>query len=177
MECCSPPPITPVLQHASSPSYFSMRHPSLTLLSHDHHHGLALALRCRKQSLGQLKPMGAAGLRERAKECLEFHANHLIAHFRAEEEVLFPALRGIAPGSDVIVDDLLSQHQEIGRAMSQLETGTGLAKLIFDLGDLLERHIRKEERELFPLFELHVESANAEAIGAELKKILETPSS
>ena len=167
-------PITPLLQFSESPS---MRHPSLILLSHDHHHGLALALRCRKQALGQLKPMGAAGLRERAKECLEFHTNHLIAHFRAEEEVLFPALRGIAPGNDVIVDDLLTQHQEIGRAMSQLETGTGLAKLIFDLGDLLERHIRKEERELFPLFELHVESAKAEAIGAELKKILERSSS
>ena len=166
--------ITPIL-HFSQLS--CMRHPSLILLSHDHHHGLALALRCRKQALGQLKPMGAAGLRERAKECLEFHANHLIAHFRAEEEVLFPALRGIAPGSDVIVDDLLTQHQEIGRAMSQLETGTGLAKLIFDLGDLLERHIRKEERELFSLFELYVESANAEAIGAEIKKIIETPSS
>jgi len=165
---------TPILQFSEASS---MRHPSLILLSHDHHHGLALALRCRKQALGQLKPMGAAGLRERAKECLEFHANHLIAHFRAEEEILFPALRGIAPESDVIVDDLLSQHQEIGRTMSQLETGTGLAKLIFDLGDLLERHIRKEERELFPLFELHVESANAEAIGEELKKILETPAS
>ena len=45
-----------------------MRHPSLLLLSHDHHHGLALALRCRKQGLGQIKPMGAEGLRERAKE-------------------------------------------------------------------------------------------------------------
>jgi len=167
-------PITPLLQF-SEPS--SMRHPSLILLSHDHHHGLALALRCRKQALGQLKPMGATGLRERAKECLEFHANHLIAHFRAEEEVLFPAVRGIAPGSDVIVDDLLSQHQEIRRLMSQLEGGAGLAKLIFDLGDLLERHIRKEERELFKLFEDHVEGAKAEAIGAELKKILETPSS
>ena len=45
------------------------------------------------------------------------------------------------------------------QAIPQLEAGTGLAKLIFDLGDLLERHIRKEERELFPLFEQHVEGA------------------
>jgi len=154
-----------------------MRHPSLVSLSHDHHHGLALALRCRKQALGQLKPMGAAGLRERAKECLEFYANNLVAHFRAEEDILFPAVRGAVPGGEVIVDDLLSQHQEIRRLMSQLDATAGLAKLIFDLGDLLERHIRKEERELFQLFEDHVEDAKAEAIGAELKKILETPSS
>jgi hemerythrin-like domain-containing protein len=53
-----------------------------------------------------------------------------------------------------------------------LESGTGLAKLIFDLADLLERHIRKEERELFPLFEAHFDEAAAERIGVELKRIL-----
>jgi hypothetical protein len=56
--------------------------------------------------------------------------------------------------------------------MPQLEAGTGLAKLIFDLGDLLERHIRKEERELFPLFEAHVEATKAEQLGVSLKERL-----
>jgi iron-sulfur cluster repair protein YtfE (RIC family) len=151
-----------------------MRHPVLVPLSHDHHHGLALALRCRKQALGQIKPMGVAGLHQRAKECLEFYANNLAGHFRAEEEALFPALRGAAPGCAAILDDLLNQHKEIRRLMSQLETGAGLAKLIFDLGDLLERHIRKEERELFPIFEEQVSEASAAAVGAQVKKILET---
>jgi hemerythrin-like domain-containing protein len=36
----------------------------------------------------------------------------------------------------------------------------------------LERHIRKEERELFPLFEKHAESRQAEAVGEAIKKIL-----
>ncbi len=57
-------------------------------------------------------------------------------------------------------------------AVPQLEAGTGLAKLIFDLGDLLERHIRKEERELFPLFEAHVDEAQAEAMGLKIKEQL-----
>ena len=70
-----------------------MRHPSLVLLSHDHHHGLALALRCRKQALGQIKPMGAEGLRARAQEFLDFYRDNLVAHFKAEEEVLFPLMR------------------------------------------------------------------------------------
>jgi hemerythrin-like domain-containing protein len=152
-----------------------MRHPALISLSHDHHHGLALALRCRKQALGQLKPTGAAGLRERAKECVEFYENNLVAHFRAEEEVLFPALCDGAPGSETVVKDLLGQHQEIRLLMSRIETGAGSAKLIFDLGDLLERHIRKEERELFPIFEDRVDDAKAAAVGAALKKILESP--
>jgi iron-sulfur cluster repair protein YtfE (RIC family) len=149
-----------------------MRHPSLILLSHDHHHGLALALRCRKQALGQLKPMGAAGLRERAQEFLIFHENNLIRHFKAEEEVLFPAMRAAVPASAAIVDALAQDHEQIRRAIPQLEAGTGLAKLIFDLGDLLERHIRQEERELFALFEQRIGDTQAEIIGIELKKVL-----
>jgi iron-sulfur cluster repair protein YtfE (RIC family) len=149
-----------------------MRHPSLILLSHDHHHALALALRCRKQALGQLKPMGAEGLRERAREFSDFFACNLIAHFRAEEEVLFPYLREVAPGSGPMTDELIKDHEQIRAAVPQLQTGPALAKLIFDLGDLLERHIRKEERELFPLFERHADRGKAEAIGALMKEIL-----
>lgn len=153
-----------------------MRHPSLQLLSHDHHHGLALALRCRKQGLGQIKPMGAAGLRERAKEFLEFYRANLVAHFQAEEEVLFPLMREQVAGCGDMLDQLTRDHAALRQAMPQLETGTGLAKLIFDLGDLLERHIRKEERELFPLFEAHVDAAQAEQLGAKLKERLSSVS-
>jgi hemerythrin-like domain-containing protein len=149
-----------------------MRHPSLIPLSQDHHHGLALALRCRKQALGQIKPMGGEGLRESAKEFLVFYQTHLVPHFRAEEEALFPLLRLAAPESEDMIDELVRDHEKIRHAIPQLEGEIGLAKLIFDLGDLLERHIRKEERELFPLFEQHVEGRQAEAVGEEIKTIL-----
>ena len=152
-----------------------MRHPSLIPLSHDHHHGLALALRCRKQALGQIKPMGMAGLRERAEDVVAFYTSNLTAHFRAEEEVLFPGLR--SPESASLIEALESEHGQIRRAVEQIKTGSGLAKLIFDLGDLLERHIRKEERELFPLFEKLIDPAQAESIGAELKKTLASQAS
>jgi hemerythrin-like domain-containing protein len=149
-----------------------MRHASLVPLSQDHHHGLALALRCRKQALGQIRPMGAEGLRERAKEFLDFYASNLVPHFRAEEEVLFPLLSSTVPGSKEMIDELVRNHAQIRQAIPQLEAGTGLAKLIFDLGDLLERHIRKEERELFPLFEQYVEGGKGENAGVEIKRIL-----
>ena len=149
-----------------------MRHPSLIPLSQDHHHGLALALRCRKQALGQIKPMVAAGLRERAKEFLDFYTSNLEAHFRAEEEVLFPALHSAIPATGSVIEELIREHVEIRQIMPRLDAGSGLAKLIFDLGDLLERHIRREERELFPLFEQHIQGSQAEMIGEELKKIV-----
>ncbi len=147
------------------------RHPSLLPLSHDHHHGLALALRCRKQALGQIKPMGAQGLRQRAQEFLDFYATQLDSHFGAEEEILFPEMRIRVPKSSQLIDELLRDHETIRRAVPRLEGGTELGKLIFDLGDLLERHIRREERELFPLFEQHAGEVDAAKIGAEISEI------
>jgi iron-sulfur cluster repair protein YtfE (RIC family) len=152
-----------------------MRHPALVPLSHDHHHGLALALRCRRQALGQLKPLGAEGLRERAAELRDFFSNELIPHFRAEEEVLFPQMRERVPESAGLIDELVRDHESIRRAMPQLERETALGKLIFDLGDLLERHIRKEERELFPLFERHAEQLDVDSLAKELGKALGRP--
>jgi iron-sulfur cluster repair protein YtfE (RIC family) len=152
-----------------------MRHPSLVPLSHDHHHGLALALRCRKQALGQIKPIGAAGLAERAKEFSDFYRQNLVAHFRAEEDTLFPWMQANIAESAPIIDELMRQHEDIRQFATRIDAGQGLAKLIFDIGDLLERHIRKEERELFPLFEAQVAPDDAEQLGAKIKRTLEHP--
>jgi len=152
-----------------------MRHPSLVALSHDHHHGLALALKCRKQALGQIKPMGLEGLKERARELRDFLTGNLIQHFRAEEEALFPLVRAVVPESHAIIEELTKDHEWIRSATAQLEKDTGLGKLIFDVGDLLERHIRREERELFPLFEQHISAEEAAAVGEKIKEILAAP--
>ncbi|MGZ8489442.1 MAG: hemerythrin domain-containing protein, partial [Candidatus Binatia bacterium] len=88
------------------------------------------------------------------------------------EEVLFPLMRERVAGCAELLDQLIKDHEQLRRAMAQLEAGMGLAKLIFDLGDLLERHIRKEERELFPLFEAHVDPVEADAMGVKLKELL-----
>ncbi|MGE5817405.1 MAG: hemerythrin domain-containing protein [Deltaproteobacteria bacterium] len=148
-----------------------MRHSSLVPLSHDHHHGLALALRCRRQALGQLKPVGVKGLRERAQEFREFFAGNLVNHFRAEEEVLFPEISARIPESRDLIDLLVREHEQMRSAIRNLQE-EGLAKLVFDLGDLLERHIRKEERELFPLFEQNADLFDVETVGERITNIL-----
>ena len=81
-------------------------------------------------------------------------------------------MRALLPESEPIIHRLILDHEKIREAIPHLEAGTGLAKLIFDLGDLLERHIRKEEREVFPVFEQHAGEIDAERVGAEIKKIL-----
>lgn len=149
-----------------------MRHPSLIALSDDHHHGLALALRCRKQALGRIRPVGAEGLKARAKEVSDFFSSNLQRHFRAEEEALFPLMAASAPESSSLIDGLLAEHRQMRDSVERLEREGDLAKILFDLGDLLERHIRREERELFPLFEAQVPSVEAEAVKIKIEKIL-----
>lgn len=149
-----------------------MRHPSLIPLSHDHHHGLALALRCRKQALGRLKPLGLEGLKSRAEECSQFYSAKLVHHFRAEEEILFPLLRTQVPESTFLIDQLLQEHQQIAAVVARLQSDAGLSKTLFDLGDLLERHIRKEERELFPMLEKYVGPEDSERLAERIQKRL-----
>jgi hemerythrin-like domain-containing protein len=149
------------------------RHPVLIPLSHDHHHGLALALRCRKQALGQIKPTGVEGLRLRASEFIAFYTTAFRSHFEAEEKILFPKMSLYVPESRQLIADLVRDHETVRLAVPQLQVNSGLAKVIFDLGDVLERHIRREERELFPMFEQHAAVIGADEISRTLVDFLE----
>jgi hemerythrin-like domain-containing protein len=145
----------------------------LVPLSHDHHHALALALRCRKQALGQIKPTGVEGLRLRVNEFLTLYAAELSSHFEAEEKILFPQMSLHVPESEQLIEDLLLDHDTVRLASAKLQATVALGKVIFDLGDLLERHVRREERELFPLFEQHAEIIGADEIAERLADFFE----
>ncbi|NIO10654.1 MAG: hypothetical protein GTO40_22670 [Deltaproteobacteria bacterium] len=149
------------------------RHPSLVLLSHDHHHALALALRCRKHALGQLSPGDPDASKKLAQEVKEFFAQNLQSHFKAEEDILFPVIKAhAASDSETLIEELHRDHERITKTVSALDKGTGLSKTLFDLGDILERHVRQEERTLFPIFEKAVPSGSADQTGMEIEKIL-----
>ncbi len=149
-----------------------MRHPSLLPLSHDHHHGLALALRCRKQALGQIKPMGAVGLKERADEVLSFFRNNLVAHFRAEEEILFPFMRAHVAGSEAMIDELVRQHKQLRQAMAQIETRHGLGETNFRFGRSARTAYSQRRAGVVPALRSERGCAQADLIGAKLKERL-----
>ena len=128
------------------------RHPALIPLSHDHHHGLALALRCRKHALGQLNPGDPAAIEACAAEASRFFNENLTAHFEAEETVLFPLMAAHEECRELVAQ-LEGEHREFRKLMARLADPGGLRKSLFDFGDLLEQHIRSEERRLFPAFE------------------------
>ena len=149
------------------------RHPALIPLSHDHHHGLALALRCRKHALGQLNPGDPAAIEACAAEASRFFNENLTAHFEAEETVLFPLMAAHEECRELVAR-LESEHREFRKLVAPAGDPGGQRKFLFDFGDLLEQHIRSEERRLFPAFETLVPAADAARAGREIKRLLES---
>jgi iron-sulfur cluster repair protein YtfE (RIC family) len=136
------------------------RHEALIPLSHDHQQALALAFRLHHPAPpGPVTPTTPASTPEsRREEALAFFAAHLVGHFEIEEEILFPALRAGHPvGSSMhgLLDDLLDDHREFRRLREALQADAeqaDLAALLTSFADLLEAHVRREERELFASF-------------------------
>lgn len=148
------------------------RHPALIPLSRDHHHGLALALRCRKHALGQLNPGDPAALEACAAEVARFFSENLQAHFEAEETALFPLMAAREDCRDLVAR-LKGEHEQFRAMVARPGEAAGLRKFLFDFGDLLEQHIRSEERQLFAAFEMHVPETAAERAGEGIKRLLD----
>ncbi|MBI2349148.1 MAG: hemerythrin domain-containing protein, partial [Deltaproteobacteria bacterium] len=90
-------------------------------------------------------------------------------------EILFPFMRSRIPESETLIEDLVKDHAALREGLARLDRTDGLGRLLFDMGDLLERHIRREERELFPLFEKHASASEAEEVGKRIATILASP--
>ncbi|HKA22992.1 MAG TPA: hemerythrin domain-containing protein [Blastocatellia bacterium] len=145
----------------------SRRYQSLIPLSREHHYGLMLCLRIHRG----LPKNGddEAWVREKGVQAAAFFTTDLTAHFEAEEQVLFPAMRSFA-GARELLTELVAEHRKLRRIASRL-AGSKVAGLKASLGqfaDLLESHIRKEERHLFPLYEKQV----GREIDSEVKRAI-----
>jgi hemerythrin-like domain-containing protein len=111
--------------------------------------------------------------REKAAQAAQFFTTDLAAHFKAEEEALFPAMRDFA-GASALLRALLTEHRKL-EALAERLRGAEVVKLVDALGefaDQLEAHIRKEERELFPLYEKLVGPEAAAEVGGKVKNII-----
>ena len=130
----------------------SRRHDSLIPLSREHQYALMLCLRIHRGLIEH--ETDAKWLQMKSDHAVSFFEGELVTHFQAEEKFLFPAMRELS-GAIPIIDELLDEHEKIRTLIDQLrqfEPGT-LASMLKEFADTLEPHIRKEERELFPIYE------------------------
>jgi hemerythrin-like domain-containing protein len=133
------------------------RHRALQPLSRDHHQALLIAQRLRRAADHDAPVVREAFLR--------YWREHGQPHFRVEEEVLLPAFAAHGDPGDERVVRMLVDHVCIRHAAQRLERDPdpGLAAL-HALGSALERHVRLEEREVFPLIEAAMPPDVADAL-------------
>jgi iron-sulfur cluster repair protein YtfE (RIC family) len=127
------------------------RHKSLIALSQDHHRGLLLSMLIKRDAPDYNGfPNDTDGKIEYTINAWE---SELKQHFRNEEEILFPFVSGRDESLDIMINEILIEHKEIENRVKQLKNAKEPEEILYDLGDLLEHHIRREERELFELIQ------------------------
>jgi len=123
------------------------RHPALIPLSQDHHQGLLLAQLIKKDAPDYNDlPKDLIGKMNYAKEV---YNNELIQHFRDEEELVFPFLKGKNQEVDNLISEILNEHILLKEKILSLNKNSDLIHQLDEIGNLLNGHIRKEERILF----------------------------
>jgi len=128
------------------------RHPALIPLSRDHHNGLVQAVRLRRAAAD-----GDAARLAAAREFGEFFRNEERVHLRDEEEELFPLLLRHAPSPPAPLREARVQHVQLQGFARKLDIAVAAGSVdretLDAAGELLDAHIRLEERQLFPLIE------------------------
>ncbi|HSN92615.1 MAG TPA: hemerythrin domain-containing protein [Anaeromyxobacteraceae bacterium] len=138
-------------------------------LTSEHHQALLVAFQLKKGLAGHAETAGAPkdlpGLLALARR---FEERVLRAHGQAEEEVLG---RHLAPED---MRRLVAEHGEMRRLVESARgaKGSELRSALGAFADLLERHVRWEERELFPAAEGLVDAETLAVIGGELERRL-----
>lgn len=135
-------------------------------LSRDHHRALILAQLLKKGApVYKGMPTDLIG---KADYASTFYCTALIKHFKDEEQAVIGKTKGIDDGLDKLADEIVSEHKQLGDLFIAIKEAEDLETHLDKLGRSLEQHIRKEERELFPL----IEKLCSEKVLAEIKQIL-----
>ena len=126
-------------------------------LSRDHHQGLVIARKAtRAAAAGEMSVARAWAMVERR------FAAELEPHFGLEEEYLLPVLE--SAGMEDWADRVRAEHAQL-RALT-VEGAERSADSLGAFGQLLEQHIRFEERELFESAQGRIDAAAFDRLSA-----------
>jgi hemerythrin-like domain-containing protein len=147
------------------------RHGALVPLSHDHHRALVTARRLRLAAAGALEARLVA-----ARAFLVFFAGHASGHLRDEEERIFPLLMEGRSEAPKELARALVEHAQLRslatRMQSELTARNVTGATLRCVGDLLDAHVRLEERLLFPMIEEYATASLDLLVEAALEDIL-----
>ncbi len=147
----------------------STRIEALTCLSRDHHQGLVMSHRLQRYVAQYSKnPNLVAAL---TKVVVGFFDQELVRHFTEEEEILFPAMEQYL-GELPFIDELREEHQRMRSLVEQFRKHQSGVRIddLQEFAELLEHHIRKEERSLSKMFEETMPEETIEVLTTQLKR-------
>lgn len=144
------------------------RHMSIISLSREHHGALILARLLQKDSPAYKNlPVDVAG---KAAYATNAYQADLKAHFLTEEESLLEQVAGINNGMDLLIKEIYDEHTQLRMLFETISQSNDLESHLDSLGIMLEKHIRKEERVLFPLIQDTCDESLLDHIGKLLSK-------
>lgn len=139
------------------------RHESLTPLSREHHGALILA---------QLVKRGApvykglpTTIDDKIDYAVNYYQQHLKKHFD-QEEAMLQQVRGAAISIDAMAEEIIAEHTMLQGLFLELKDAADAEAALNVLGNELDVHIRKEERQLFPLIQKHCTEATLKELAA-----------
>lgn len=113
------------------------RHKALQPLSREHHHGLLLSWKIRSGFSKNIEP-------KRIKTYADwFYETHLVPHFEMEEKHIFTILKE----DNDYIKRAMADHRRLKRLFTKQDDE---AKVLSKIEEELDKHIRFEERVLFP---------------------------
>ena len=129
--------------------------------SHDHHHGLVV---CRRIQEGLKRNIDPGRITSYVRD---FWLKDLEQHFEEEETLLLPLL----DEANIFVKRTKDEHRRLRTLIEQLSEEAPQAKepILAAFTELLNAHIRFEERELFPSMEHEVARERLEEVSKSLK--------
>lgn len=147
------------------------RHDSLLLVAREHHESLVIARRLvtGRASAGSDWPDSPAA---QAQALAQFHERHLRRHFAAEEQAVFPAAREIGAEAMALAERLAAEHRQMSAWIGELAADAAVdAAALAAFGELLNAHVRLEDRQFFPMLETGLEPARLLRLQADLEAL------
>ena len=142
------------------------RHASLVTLSREHHGALILAQLLKKDAPVYKGLPTEPG--SKADYAFLYYRDELNSHFEQEEQVVIKMTKGMSEELDQLAGEIILEHKALRQLFNTISRARNLDAHLDQLGCLLERHIRKEERELFPM----IQALCSETLLTEIEKAL-----
>ena len=142
-----------------------LRHAQLLAFSREHHFCLLFCWKIRRGLKYKIAP-------ERMSKYVDFFWEHYLqAHFIMEEELLF-----VFP-DDHLIQKAIREHRTIEAEIIELTNNHSevVEKLLGQLTDKLDNHIRYEERQLYPYLEKHLNSMHLQELTSRIAQYRATP--